>query len=699
MRCKILHECSGRLRLHAMMNRMTLEEADQLESYLARLPGVHRAKVYERTCDMVVCYVGSREEVVRGIAAFRFSYGTMVESTPENSGRALSRRYQEKIIRMVTARALNQLFLPAALRRVIAVCRAIRFIWKGIRCLLRGKMDVAILDALSIGISIFRGDYATACSVMFMLGLSETLEDWTRKKALSDLARCMSLNVDRVWLRTEDGEVLVPTAQIQVGDVICVRTGSVVPLDGSVVEGDSSVNQASLTGESIAVHKKPGSFVYAGSVVEEGECVLRVGLSQGRSRYDQIVEMIQECEKLKSNTEDRALDLADKLVPFSLAGTALTYLLTRNVTRAISILMVDFSCALKLSMPLAVLSAMRECGGYHITVKGGKYLEVVARADTIVFDKTGTLTYACPAVVDVVPFGGWEADRVLQIAACLEEHYFHSMANAVIKAAVDRGIDHDEMHTKPDYVVAHGIASSIGGEKVVIGSHHFVFEDEGCRIPPEEQEKFDAIPSAYSQLYLAVGGRLAGVICIFDPLKPEAPQVLAQLRQLGFSRIIMMTGDNECTAAAVAKTVGVDTWYSGVMPEDKSRFVEREKAEGRTVLMIGDGINDSPALSAADAGIAIKGGAAIAREIADITFAAEDLHELVTLRQIARRLQRRIHRNYRFVLGFNGGLIALGALGILAPATSALLHNASTLGVTMHSLTNLLPADKKRGGF
>lgn len=697
MRCKILHECNGRIRLHAMIKRMTLEEADQLESYLSQLPGVQRAKVYERTCDMVACYDGSREEIVRSIGAFHFNYGTMVESTPENSGRALNRHYQEQIIRMVSGRVLNRLFLPVGIRRVLAVCISVRFIWKGIMCLLKGKMDVSILDALSIGISILRGDYATACSVMFMLRLSETLEDWTRKKALSDLARCMSLNVDRVWLRTEEGrEVLVPLGQVQVDDVICIRTGNVIPLDGQVVEGDSSVNQASLTGESIAVHTKVGSFVYAGSVVEEGECVIKVGLSQGKSRYDQIVAMIEECEKLKSNTEDRALDLADKLVPFSLAGTALTYLLTRNVTRTISILMVDFSCALKLSMPLAVLSAMRECGNYHITVKGGKYLEIVAKADTIVFDKTGTLTYACPAVVDVVPFRGWDPDRVLQIAACLEEHYFHSMANAVIKAAVDRGIDHEEMHTKPEYVVAHGIASFVDGEKVVIGSHHFVFEDEGCVVPREEQEKFDAIPSAYSQLYLAVGGVLAGVICIFDPLKPEAAQVLKELRALGFSKIIMMTGDNECTAAEVAKTVGVDTWYSGVMPEDKSYFVEKEKAEGRTVLMIGDGINDSPALSAADAGIAINSGAAIAREIADITFGAEDLHELVTLRQIAARLHRRIDRNYRFILGFNGGLIALGALGILAPATSALLHNASTLGVTMYSLTNVLPGEKKQ---
>lgn len=692
MRCKILHECKGRIRLHAMVNRMSLEEADQLENYLNASPVIQHAKVYERTCDMVIQYDGSREEVIKAIASFQFDREALVESTPESSGRALGRYYQERILRMVSLRAFNRIFLPAIACNVLTVYNSIRFIWKGIKCILKRKMDVSILDALSIGISILRGDHATASSVMFMLRLSEELEEWTRKKALSDLARSMSLNVDRVWLRTEDGsEVLVPLSQVKVGDVICVRTGSVIPLDGRVVEGDSSVNQASLTGESMAVHKREGSFVYAGSVVEEGECIMRVDLRQGTSRYDQIVAMIEECEKLKSNTEDRALDLADKLVPFSLAGTALTYLLTRNVTRAVSILMVDFSCALKLSMPLAVLSAMRECGDYHITVKGGKYLEIVAKADTIVFDKTGTLTYACPRVVDVVPFGDWEEDRVLRIAACLEEHYFHSMANAVLKAAIDRGLDHEEMHTKPEYVVAHGIASYIDGQKVVIGSHHFIFEDEDCRIPEEEQEKFHSIPSEYSQLYLAVGGVLAGVICIFDPLKPEASHVLQELRELGISKIIMMTGDNECTAAAVAQAVGVDTWYSGVMPEDKSRYVEKEMEEGRTVIMVGDGINDSPALSAADTGIAIKGGAAIAREIADITFSAEDLQELVTLRKISTGLQRRIAQNYRFVLGFNGALIALGAIGILPPATSALLHNTSTLGVTLHSMTNLLP--------
>ena len=693
MRCKILHENKGRIRLHAMVSRMSLEEADQLENYLTQLPRVRKATVYERTCDMVILYDGSRQDVIDGIAKFKFDREAMVESTPENSGRALNRYYQERMMRLIGGRVLRVLFVPMAIRKVMAAVSAVRFVWKGVKCLLRGKMDVSILDALSIGISIARGDYETATSVMFMLRLSEELEDWTRKKALSDLARCMSLKVDRVWLRTDGTEVLVPISQIKVDDIICVRAGSVIPMDGKVVEGECAVNQASLTGESMAVHMSAGSSVYAGGVVEEGECIFRVINSAGTSRYDQIVAMIEESEKLKSATEDRALDLADKLVPFSLAGTALTYALTRNVTRAISILMVDFSCALKLSMPLAVLSAMRECGNYHITVKGGKYLEVVAKADTIVFDKTGTLTYSCPTVVDVVPFGGRDADRVLQVAACLEEHYFHSMANAVIKAAMDRGLIHEEMHTKPEYIVAHGIISQIDGEKVLIGSHHFVFEDQGCIVPEEEQEKFDSIPNEYSQLYLAAGGKLAGVICISDPLRPEASRVLDELRALGISKIIMMTGDNERTAAAVAKRVGVDDYRSGVMPEDKARLVEEEMAKGRTVIMIGDGINDSPALSAADTGIAINKGAAIAREIADITIAGEDLHELVTLRKIATKLQKRIAQNYRFVLGFNGSLIGLGAIGVLAPATSALLHNSSTLGVTMYSMTNLLPRD------
>ena len=547
-----------------------------------------------------------------------------------------------------------------------------------------------MLDALSIGVSIVRNDYSTAASVMFLLRLGELLEEWTRKKSLGDLARCMSLNVDRVWLKRSDTEVLVPITQVKAGDTICVHTGNVIPLDGRVLSGEACVNQASLTGESLAVRKAEGACVYAGTVVEEGECVILVEQQSGSGRYDQIVSMIGESEKLKSSTENRALALADRLVPYSLAGTALTYLLTRNATRAISILMVDFSCALKLPMPLAVLSAMRECGSYHITVKGGKYLEAMAKADTIVFDKTGTLTHATPTVARVVPFGGRDERSVLCVAACLEEHYPHSMANAVVKEALRRGISHEEMHSEVEYVVAHGIASRIDGEKVVIGSYHFVFEDEGCVIPAGEQERFDALPPEYSHLYLAMGGTLAGVICVADPLREEASAVLNSLRKLGISKAVMMTGDNERTAAVIAKEVGVDKYFAEVLPEDKARFVEQEKAAGRTVVMIGDGINDSPALSAADVGIAISDGAAIAREIADITIAADDLFELVLLKMTANGLLKRTDGNYRFVLGFNGTLIVLGAAGILPPATSALLHNLSTLGISIRSMTNLL---------
>ncbi|MDY5612740.1 heavy metal translocating P-type ATPase, partial [Dysosmobacter sp.] len=568
--------------------------------------------------------------------------------------------------------------------------RSVRYLWHGARCLLRGRLEVEVLDALSIGVSIVRNDYSTAASVMFLLRLGELLEEWTRKKSLGDLARCMSLNVDRVWLKRSDTEVLVPITQVKAGDTICVHTGNVIPLDGRVLSGEACVNQASLTGESLAVRKAEGACVYAGTVVEEGECVILVEQQSGSGRYDQIVSMIEESEKLKSSTENRALALADRLVPYSLAGTALTYLLTRNATRAISILMVDFSCALKLSMPLAVLSAMRECGSYHITVKGGKYLEAMAKADTIVFDKTGTLTHATPTVARVVPFGGRDERSVLCVAACLEEHYPHSMANAVVKEALRRGISHEEMHSEVEYVVAHGIASRIDGEKVVIGSYHFVFEDEGCVIPAGEQERFDALPPEYSHLYLAMGGTLAGVICVADPLREEVSAVLNSLRKLGISKAVMMTGDNERTAAVIAKEVGVDEYFAEVLPEDKARFVEQEKAAGRTVVMIGDGINDSPALSAADVGIAISDGAAIAREIADITIAADDLFELVLLKMTANGLLKRTDGNYRFVLGFNGTLIVLGAAGILPPATSALLHNLSTLGISIRSMTNLL---------
>ncbi|MCI6320121.1 MAG: heavy metal translocating P-type ATPase [Clostridiales bacterium] len=690
MKCKILHESSGRIRLRAEMRRMTMEEADQLEAYLAALPGVRQATVYERTCDMVILYREGRKQVLDGVAAFRFDREAMVASTPENSGRALNRQYQERLVNMVLFRAARVLFLPTPLQQLYTLFRSVRYLWHGARCLLRRKLEVEVLDALSIGVSIVRNDYSTAASVMFLLRLGELLEEWTRKKSLGDLARCMSLNVDRVWLKRSDTEVLVPITQVKVGDTICVHTGNVIPLDGRVLSGEACVNQASLTGESLAVRKAEGACVYAGTVVEEGECVILVEQQSGSGRYDQIVSMIEESEKLKSSTENRALALADRLVPYSLAGTALTYLLTRNATRAISILMVDFSCALKLSMPLAVLSAMRECGSYHITVKGGKYLEAMAKADTIVFDKTGTLTHATPTVARVVPFGGRDERSVLCVAACLEEHYPHSMANAVVKEALRRGISHEEMHSEVEYVVAHGIASRIDGEKVVIGSYHFVFEDEGCVIPAGEQERFDALPPEYSHLYLAMGGTLAGVICVADPLREEASAVLNSLRKLGISKAVMMTGDNERTAAVIAKEVGVDEYFAEVLPEDKARFVEQEKAAGRTVVMIGDGINDSPALSAADVGIAISDGAAIAREIADITIAADDLFELVLLKMTANGLLKRTDGNYRFVLGFNGTLIVLGAAGILPPATSALLHNLSTLGISIRSMTNLL---------
>ena len=690
MKYRILHESSGRMRLHFEKSRLTLQEADQLEAYLSGLDGVRQATVYERTCDAVILFREGRSSILNRVAVFRFDREAMVESTPATSGRALNRQYQEKLVNMVLFRAARAVFLPASLCTAYTVVCSARFLWKGLRCLLRRKLEVEVLDALSIGISMLRRDFSTAGSVMFLLRLSELLEEWTRKKSLGDLARCMSLNVDRVWLKTPDSEVLVPIHQVRPGDEIVLHTASVIPVDGKVISGEASVNQASLTGESLAVLKAPGAVVYAGTVVEEGECVIRVEQQSGSSRYDQIVSMIEESEKLKSTTEDKAARLADKLVPYSLAGTALTWLLTRNITRAISILMVDFSCALKLSMPLTVLSAMRECGSYHITVKGGKFLEAMAKADTIVFDKTGTLTHATPTVAQVVPFGGRDAVEVLRIAACLEEHYPHSMANAVVKAAKQQGISHDEMHSDVAYVVAHGIASCIDGEKVVIGSHHFIFEDEGCVIPENEQSLFDALAPEYSHLYLAIGGQLAGVICVADPLREEASAVLNSLRKLGISKTVMMTGDNERTAAAIARQVGVDTYYAEVLPEDKARFVEQEKAAGHTVVMIGDGINDSPALSAADVGIAISDGAAIAREIADITIAADDLFELVLLKMIANGLLKRINGNYRFVMGFNGTLIVLGALGILPPATSALLHNLSTLGISIRSMTNLL---------
>ena len=560
--------------------------------------------------------------------------------------------------------------------------------------MLSRRLEVEVLDALSIGVSLLRGDFGTAGSVMFLLNLGSLLEEWTRKKSLDDLARSMALNVDKVWVRSQGTEVLVPLTKVRSGDEVVVRSGNMIPLDGTVLEGEAMVNQAALTGEAMPVRKAEGSTLYAGTVVEEGECVFIAKAEGGSNRYDKIVAMIEESEKLKSSTENRALVLADKLVPWCLGATVVTYLLTRNATRAISCLMVDFSCALKLSMPLAVLSAMRECGSYHITVKGGKYLEALSKADTIVFDKTGTLTRATPQVVEVVPFSGCNEREVLQLAACLEEHFPHSMANAVVRAAKEHGISHEEMHSEVEYIVAHGIASRVGGERVVIGSHHFVFEDEKCTIPAAEQQKFDALKPAYSHLYMAASGQLVGVICISDPLRPEAAAVLNGLRALGIQNTVMMTGDSERTAAAIAKQVGVDRFFAEVLPEDKANFVQQAKAEGHTVVMIGDGINDSPALSAADIGIAINSGAAIAREIADVTIKADSLEELVALKAIANSLQKRVHANYRFVLTFNSALIALGALGILQPASSAMLHNLSTIGISLKSMTNLLPENR-----
>ena len=690
MKCTILHESQGRMRVHVCAVRMTLHRADVLEAYLNHQDSVQKATVYERTGDVVLTYTGSRKAAVALLAGYRFDNAELDVLVTSQDSRKINQEYQGKMFDLVAGHFARKLFLPAPIQAAYTLGRSIAFVWKGVRCLLQRRLEVEVLDALSISASLLRGDFGTAGSVMFLLNLGSLLEEWTRKKSLDDLARSMALNVDKVWVRAEGGEVLLPLTKVHAGDEIVVRSGNMIPLDGAVIEGEAMVNQAALTGESMPVRKSEGATVYAGTVVEEGECVFVAKAEGGANRYDKIVSMIEESEKLKSSTENRALQLADRLVPWCLAGTVVTYALTRNVTRAISILMVDFSCALKLSMPLAVLSAMRECGNYHITVKGGKYLEALAKADTIVFDKTGTLTRATPQVVQVIPFSGCGEREVLQLAACLEEHFPHSMANAVVRAAKERGISHEEMHSEVEYIVAHGIASRVGGQRVVIGSHHFVFEDEQCTVPAEEQARFDALDPQYSHLYMAASGRLVGVICIADPLRPEAASVLRQLRCLGFTNTVMMTGDSERTARAIAGQVGVDHYFAEVLPEDKANFVQKAKAEGHTVVMIGDGINDSPALSAADIGIAINSGAAIAREIADVTIKADSLEELVLLKGIANALQKRVGSNYRFVLSFNSALILLGALGILPPATSAMLHNLSTLGIGLRSMTDLL---------
>ena len=678
------------MRVHVCNVRMTLHRADVLEAYLNHHDAIEKATVYERTGDVVLYYRGRRADAVQALSRYKFDQPELDALVTTADSRKLNQEYQEKMCDLVAGHFFRKLFLPAPIRAAYTVWRSIAFVWKGVRCLLRRRLEVEVLDALSIGVSVLRGDFSTAGSVMFLLNLGSLLEEWTRKKSLDDLARSMALNVDKVWVRSQGTEVLLPLTKVQPGDEIVVRSGNMVPLDGTVIEGEAMVNQAALTGESMPVRKAKGATVYAGTVVEEGECVFLAKAAGGANRYDKIVAMIEESEKLKSSTENRALELADKLVPWCLAGTVVTYALTRNVTRAISILMVDFSCALKLSMPLAVLSAMRECGTAHITVKGGKYLEALAKADTIVFDKTGTLTRATPQVVDIISFSNSEKDDVLRLAACLEEHFPHSMANAVVRAAREQGLAHEEMHSEVEYIVAHGIASRVGGERVVIGSYHFVFEDEHCIVPADEQEKFDQMPAEYSHLYMAASGQLVGVICIADPLRPEAASVLRQLHKLGIRNAVMMTGDSYRTAEAIARQVGVDQFFAEVLPEDKANFVQKAKAEGRTVVMIGDGINDSPALSAADIGIAIHSGAAIAREIADVTIKADSLEELVTLKTIANALQHRVSSNYRFVLSFNSTLIVLGALGILQPAASAMLHNLSTIGISLRSMTNLI---------
>ena len=689
MKAIILHESRGRIRIRVQQPRMTLEQADLLEAWLLRKPWARQVSVHERTCCVILQYDGRRQTVLDDIRRFSWQAATESISLPVHSSRALNREFEEKLVGKIVLKAASSLFLPSPLRIARILWRMVPFVHRGLSCLLRGKLRVEVLDALSISISACRRDFGTAGAVMFLLEIGELLEEWTRKKSVEDLARCMSLNVDRVWLRTPQGEVLVPISQVTAGDTVVVRSGGVIPVDGLVLEGEVTVNQASLTGESVPVSKHSGSTVYAGTVVEEGECVVEVKQASGQSRYDQIVQMIERSEQLKSAAESKASTLAAKLVPYTFAGSLLSFVLTGNVTRALSVLMVDFSCALKLAMPLAVLSAMREAGKAHITVKGGKFLEAVAMADTIVFDKTGTLTHACPKVVQVLAFGGRQEEEMLRLAACLEEHFPHSVANAVVEKAKQQGLTHDEFHSKVEYLVAHGIASTVNGERVLIGSAHFVFEDEGCVVPEEDQVQFDALPSEFSHLYLAIGGQLAAVICISDPMREEAAAVLSQLRNMGIKKTVMLTGDSHRTAAAIAAQLGVDEFRAEVLPADKAEFIAQLCKNGHTVLMVGDGINDSPALSEADAGIAIRDGAAIAREIADITMAADSLWELVELRRIATALIARIHSNYRFVIGFNGALIGLGVAGILPPATSAMLHNISTVGVSLRSMSQL----------
>ena len=690
MRFKIEHEIRGRVRLHICQKRMTCRQADQLEYFLTKLNGVISVKVVERNQDVVICYSDNREEMLRAIQRFSYEKAEAPESYLQNSGREMNGEYWEKMVNHVVLHYGKKIFLPLPVRTFLTTLKSVKYIWKGVRTLAKCRIEVPVLDATAIGVSMLRGDFSTASSVMFLLGFGEILEDWTHKKSVDDLARSMSLNVSKVWLITEDSEVQVGTDEIKPGDRVRIHMGTVIPFDGIVTEGEAMVNEASLTGESMPVAKHESSYVYAGTVMEEGELTIRVKETSGSTKFEKIVTMIEETEKLKSAVESKAEHLADRLVPYTLAGTALTYALTRNVTKALSILMVDFSCALKLAMPISVLAAIREANAHHITVKGGKFLEAVAEADTIVFDKTGTLTKAQPTVVDVVSFNGDSKENLLRLAACMEEHFPHSMAKAVMDAAKERGLTHEEMHSKVEYIVAHGISTMVDGRKAIIGSHHFVFEDENCTIPAGKEELFRNLPEEYSHLYLGIEGKLAAVICIEDPLRPEAPEVVKALRKAGFTQIVMMTGDSDRTAKAIAARVGVDKYYSEVLPEDKAKFVEEAKAQGRKVLMVGDGINDSPALSAADVGIAISDGAELAREIADITIGADDLSVMVTLKEISNGLMDKIHKNYRRIVGINGSLIALGVTGVIQPTMSALLHNTSTLLIGMDSMKSVL---------
>ena len=699
MKFFVLHESTWRIRLRIAQLGMTLRQADLLEYYLQEQDSVDKAKVLDRTGEVVIFRTRKTEDwsgIRSALENFSYQDERLCELVPQETGRDVDRKYAEKLTMMILGRIFRRIFFPAPLRMIWTVAKSIRFLIKGLWALFTRGLDVSVLDAAAITASLWQKDYATAGSVMFLLNIGELLEAWTHKKSVNDLARTMSLKVEKVWRKKEDGEEeLVGIGSIEKHDRVVIRTSDIVPLDGKVIEGTVMVNQASMTGESVPVARKAGGYVYAGTVVEEGECTIEVTKTAGSGKYDQIVRMIEESEKLKSNTEARAFHLADKLVPYSLGGTAFTWLLTRNVNRAISFLMVDFSCALKLSMPLAVLSAIKEAGSHDISVKGGKFLEAVAQAETIVFDKTGTLTHETPTVVDVVTFGDMKEEDALRMAACLEEHYPHSMANAVVKAAAERDLVHKEMHSKVEYVVAHGISSRVDGKRALIGSYHFVFEDEKVRMPEGEEDVLRALPDEYTHLYLAIDGVLVAVICIFDPLREEAPEVIRALHQAGFDRVCMMTGDNERTASAVARELKLDEYHAEVLPEEKAAFIKQEHAAGRKVIMVGDGVNDTPSLSEADAGIAIRGGAAIASEVADIIVSAEDLHRLVLLKQLSNALMKRIRSNYRFIMGFNAGLIALSVSGILPPATSALLHNVSTVVTGLRSMTELLSESKE----